>query len=41
MTDLIFWIVVLIAFFFGFRWLQNRKKWPPPGNTRAPEAKSI
>lgn len=24
--DLIFWIVVLVVFFFGFRWLQNRKK---------------
>jgi len=26
MGDLIFWIVVLVAMFFGFRWLQNRKK---------------
>jgi len=26
MSDLIFWIVVLVVLFFGFRWLQNRKK---------------
>jgi len=24
--ELLFWIVIFIAFFFGFRWLQNRKK---------------
>ncbi len=23
--DLIFWIVIFIVFFFGFRWLQKRK----------------
>jgi hypothetical protein len=23
--DLIFWIVVFVVFFFGFRWLQKRK----------------
>ncbi|MEM1350777.1 MAG: hypothetical protein AAGF27_00455 [Pseudomonadota bacterium] len=26
LTDLIFWIVVFIVFFYGFKWLQNRKK---------------
>ena len=26
MGDLIFWIVVLVVLFVGFRWLQNRKK---------------
>jgi len=26
MSDLIFWIVVLVGLFFGFRWLQRRKK---------------
>jgi hypothetical protein len=25
LIDLIFWIVIFIVFFFGFRWLQNRK----------------
>lgn len=24
--ELLFWIVVFVAFFFGFRWLQQRKK---------------
>jgi hypothetical protein len=26
MSDLIFWTVLLVALFFGFRWLQRRKK---------------
>lgn len=26
LIELIFWIVVFIAFFYGFKWLQNRKK---------------
>jgi len=26
MGDLIFWIIVLVALFFGFRWLQGRGK---------------
>lgn len=26
LTELIFWIVVFIAFFYGFKWLQSRKK---------------
>lgn len=26
MSDLIFWIVIFIVFFLGFRWLQNRRK---------------
>lgn len=26
LLELAFWIVVFIAFFFGFKWLQNRKK---------------
>lgn len=25
MEDLIFWTVLFIVFFFGFRWLQRRK----------------
>jgi hypothetical protein len=25
LIDLIFWIVIFVVFFFGFRWLQNRK----------------
>ena len=25
-TELLFWIVIFVVFFFGFRWLQNRKK---------------
>lgn len=25
MGDLIFWTVLFVVFFFGFRWLQNRK----------------
>ncbi len=25
MSDLIFWVLVFVALFFGFRWLQNRK----------------
>ncbi len=24
--ELLFWIVVFAVFFYGFRWLQNRKK---------------
>lgn len=24
--ELLFWIVVFVLFFFGFRWLQKRKK---------------
>lgn len=24
--ELLFWIAVFIVFFFGFRWLQQRKK---------------
>lgn len=24
--DLLFWIVIFIVFFYGFKWLQNRKK---------------
>jgi hypothetical protein len=26
LTDLLFWIVVFVAFFYGFRWLQGRRK---------------
>ncbi len=26
MGDLIFWIVLFVVFFLGFRWLQGRKK---------------
>ncbi len=25
LTDLIFWIVIFVVFFFGFRWLQKRR----------------
>ena len=31
-TELLFWIVVFVVFFFGFRWLQNRKKNKEPKN---------
>ncbi len=24
--ELLFWIVIFVVFFFGFRWLQKRKK---------------
>ncbi len=24
--ELLFWIVVFVTFFYGFRWLQRRKK---------------
>lgn len=24
--ELLFWIVVFVVFFYGFRWLQKRKK---------------
>ncbi len=26
MGELLFWIAVFLAFFFGFRWLQKRNK---------------
>jgi len=26
MLELLFWIVVFVVFFYGFRWLQKRKK---------------
>lgn len=26
LTDLIFWIVIFIVFFLGFRWLQRRRR---------------
>jgi hypothetical protein len=26
LLDLIFWIVIFVVFFFGFRWLQKRRK---------------
>ncbi len=26
LIELIFWIVVFVVFFYGFKWLQNRKK---------------
>jgi len=26
LLELLFWIVVFLAFFYGFRWLQRRKK---------------
>ena len=26
LTELLFWIVVFVVFFYGFRWLQKRKK---------------
>jgi hypothetical protein len=26
MGDLVFWIIAFLAFFFGFRWLQARKR---------------
>ena len=26
MSDLIFWTVLFAVFFFGFRWLQGRKR---------------
>ncbi len=26
MEDLIFWTLVFVAMFFGFRWLQKRKR---------------
>ena len=29
-TDLLFWIVIFIVFFFGFRWLQKRDKSDTP-----------
>jgi hypothetical protein len=25
LLDLIFWIVIFVVFFFGFRWLQKRR----------------
>jgi len=25
MGDLVFWVLVFLALFFGFRWLQSRK----------------
>lgn len=24
--ELLFWMVIFVVFFFGFKWLQNRKK---------------
>lgn len=26
LMELLFWIVVFVVFFYGFRWLQTRKK---------------
>lgn len=26
LTELLFWVVVFVVFFYGFRWLQKRKK---------------
>ncbi|MFK7744417.1 MAG: hypothetical protein AB8B47_05145 [Roseobacter sp.] len=26
LTELLFWIVIFVVFFFGFKWLQDRKK---------------
>lgn len=26
LTELLFWIVAFLVFFFGFKWLQDRKK---------------
>lgn len=26
LVDLLFWIVVFLVFFYGFRWIQSRKK---------------
>jgi len=26
MSDLLLWIIIFVVFFFGFRWLQKRKK---------------
>lgn len=28
--ELLFWIVIFLVFFFGFKWLQNRKKRDAP-----------
>ena len=29
LLDLLFWIVVFVVFFYGFKWLQRRKKDKP------------
>jgi hypothetical protein len=26
LIELLFWVVVFVVFFYGFKWLQNRKK---------------
>lgn len=38
LLELIFWIVVFIAFFYGFKWLQNRKKNRKPQSAEARRA---
>jgi preprotein translocase subunit YajC len=37
--ELIFWIVVFMAFFYGFRWLQRRKRQESPSNRQRPDTK--
>lgn len=36
--ELIFWIVVFIAFFFGFRWLQKRGREDSPPDAQQRES---
>lgn len=38
LLELIFWAVVFIAFFYGFKWLQNRKKAKEGEQSTAPAA---
>lgn len=40
LTELTFWIIVFVAFFFGFRWMQNRKKRDSLSKSQQPDEPS-